>query len=106
MEYVIMTKRDGRKLASLQPSREEAAESWARLNGEDTGCVLEMMSDRERAQGGDSHAHRERRVFTLEVPVEQGAYPYMLWGDGVGELPDLHRVPAAQHRTETLGGGT
>jgi hypothetical protein len=101
MQYVIQTKTEGRTLASLQPSREEAAEFWAALTGDDPVLVLDTMRGTELAQEGDSHAHTARRVFVLDPPG--GGYPQMLWGEKAAELSGLTLIHHEDHKSEALG---
>lgn len=100
LKYVIRTKGEGGDgLASMQPSRDEAAEFWAELTGVELPRVLDLMGDREREQEGDSHAHPARRVYTLEAPG--GGFPQLMWSadlSGAG----LTLIPVEEHRAAAL----
>lgn len=127
MQYAIITKGEHGSVASLQPSRDEAAEFWSELQGDATRAKLEengalskselgemsdygslasdiehtlrLMGDREREQEGDSHSTKVRRVYTLEVPG--GGYPQMMWAEDLGEA-GLEFVSVEEHRALAL----
>jgi hypothetical protein len=101
MDYIVITKGEGGSLASLQPSRDEAAEFWRELTGAEIDHTLGLMGDREQAQGSDPRAQGGRMVCTLETPEGDG-YPFMLWGERSGELSELTFIPVEDHRATAL----
>jgi hypothetical protein len=94
MDYAVVTKGTTRTLASPQPSREEAAEFWCELIPEaELAHVLDLMNDAE---------HKPAIGGCFYLVVEDSAYPYVVWGEKVGELLGHVVIPAEEHRCEAI----